>query len=115
MSLPPVSEELTMFRKTVRDFVDKEMAPYALEWDEAGIFPKEMFKRFGEMDLFGISFPKEFGGSGLDYWFSVAFLEELTRSNNAGVNMAMIVQSDIALPPILEFGNDEQKREFLVP
>ena len=115
MSWPPVSEELTMFRKTVRDFVEKEMAPHALEWDEAGIFPKEIFKRFGEMGFFGISYPEEFGGSGLDYWFSVAFLEELTRSKNAGVNMAMTVQSDIALPPILEFGSDEQKKEFLMP
>jgi len=115
MSSPPVSEELTMFRKTVRDFVEKEMAPHALEWDEAGIFPKEIFKRFGEMGFFGISYPEEFGGSGLDYWFSVAFLEELTRSKNAGVNMAMTVQSDIALPPILEFGSDELKKEFLMP
>src|SRR3954467_5650093 len=103
------------FRKSVRAWVEKELTPHALEWDKAGIFPKEVFKKAGELGFLGINHDPKYGGSGLDYWYVNGFCEELARSHNAGVNMALRVQSQMATPIINELGTDEQKREFLAP
>ena len=111
----PFTEEHEAFRKTVRAFVEKEMTPHGLEWDRAGIFPRELFKKCGELGFLGINHDPKYGGSGLDYWYVTAFVEELSRSYNAGVNMALLVQSQMATPIINEIGTDEQKREFLEP
>ncbi|SEM86561.1 MULTISPECIES: acyl-CoA dehydrogenase family protein [Stigmatella] len=111
----PFTAEHEAFRKTVRAWVEKELTPHALEWDRAGIFPKEIFKQAGELGFLGINHDPKYGGSGLDYWFVTAFCEELSRSQNAGVNMALLVQGQMATPIINEIGTDEQKREFLEP
>jgi citronellyl-CoA dehydrogenase len=103
------------FRKSVRQWVEKELAPHALEWDRAGIFPREVFKQAGELGFLGVSHDPRFGGSGLDYWYVTAFCEALVHSRNAGVNMALLVQSQMATPIINEIGTDEQKRVFLEP
>ncbi len=103
------------FRKSVRTWVEKELAPHALEWDRAGIFPREVFKQAGELGFLGINHDPKYGGSGLDYWYVTAFCEAIAHSHNAGVNMALLVQSQMATPIINEIGTDEQKREFLAP
>jgi citronellyl-CoA dehydrogenase len=113
--LNPFTEQHEAFRKTVRAFVEKELTPHALEWDRAGIFPRDVFKKCGELGFFGINHDPQYGGSGLDYWYVTAFGEELVRSHNAGLNMALLVQSQMATPIINEIGTDEQKREFLAP
>jgi citronellyl-CoA dehydrogenase len=111
----PYTEEHEAFRRTVRTWVEKELAPHALEWDRAGIFPREVFRKAGELGFLGINHDTAYGGSGLDYWYVTVFAEELARSYNAGVNMALLVQSQMATPIINEIGTDEQKREFLAP
>jgi alkylation response protein AidB-like acyl-CoA dehydrogenase len=111
----PFSEDHQAFRRTVREFCEKELRPHALEWDRAGEFPTSLFRRFGEMGFFGIRHDPAWGGSGLDYWYVVAYAEELVRSRNAGVGTAMMVQGEMATPIIGEIGSDEQKREFLAP
>jgi citronellyl-CoA dehydrogenase len=103
------------FRKSVRNWVEKELTPHALEWDRAGIFPREIFQKAGELGFLGINHDPRYGGSGLDYWYVTAFCEELVKSHNAGVNMALMVQSQMATPIINEIGTDEQKRLFLEP
>jgi citronellyl-CoA dehydrogenase len=103
------------FRKSVRQWVERELAPHALEWDRAGIFPREVFRQAGELGFFGMNHDPKYGGSGLDYWYVAAFCEEIVHSRNAGVNMAMLVQGQMATPIINEIGTDEQKREFLEP
>jgi len=115
VAFEPFSEEHQAFRRTVRDFCEKELAPHAREWDEKGEFPRELFRRFGEMGFFGIRHDAAWGGSGLDYWYVVAYAEELVRSRNAGVGTGMLVQGEMATPIIGEVGTDEQKREFLAP
>jgi len=115
VAFEPFSEDHQAFRRTVREFCEKELAPHAREWDEAGEFPKDLFRRFGELGLFGIRHDPAWGGSGLDYWYVVAYAEELVRSRNAGVGTAMLVQGEMATPIIGEIGTDEQKREFLAP
>ncbi|HUB08560.1 MAG TPA: acyl-CoA dehydrogenase family protein [Myxococcales bacterium] len=111
----PFTEEHRQFRRTVRQFVEKEIAPHSREWDEAGLFPRELFRQMGEMGFFGIRHDPKYGGSGLDYWYVAAFAEELTYSRNAGVNMAMLVQAEMATPIIGAIGTDEQKQLFLAP
>lgn len=110
------TEEHEMIRKTVREFVNKEINPYVDEWEAEGIFPAhELFKKAGDLGLFGLSRPEKFGGSGLDYSYSVAAAEELGRCHCGGIPMAMGVQSDMCTPALSVFGSDELREEFLAP
>lgn len=113
--LSPFREEHEHFRKTVRQFATKELAPFADEWEKAELFPNEVFKRAGELGLFAAHYPEEHGGAGGDYWFSVAKAEELPRANSAGVGMGLLVQGDMATPVISDIGTKEQIEEFLKP
>jgi citronellyl-CoA dehydrogenase len=112
---PYFTEEHHMFRETVRKFVQTEIAPFTEEWDEAGIFPKELFKKAADLGLFGIRIDPKWGGSGQDWWATAAYLEGFSYCNNGGVGMAMFVQSDITIPVLAELGTDEQREEFLRP
>ncbi|MBS2024985.1 MAG: acyl-CoA dehydrogenase family protein [Deltaproteobacteria bacterium] len=112
---PPFNQEHDLFRQNLRAFVERELAPHALEWDDAGIFPREVFKKMAELGALGVGYPEEVGGSGGDYWQVVVLAEELVRSRNAGVNMALLVQAQMATPIINEIGTDEQKKLFLAP
>ena len=111
----PFTEDHQAFRRTVREFCEKELRPHALEWDRAGEFPTSLFRRFGEMGFFGIRHDPAWGGSGLDYWYVVAYAEELVRSRNGGLGTGMLVQGEMATPIIGDLGTDEQKQEFLAP
>ena len=111
----PFREEHEQFRKTVRQFAEKELAPFAEEWEKSECFPNEVFKRAGELGILGAHYPEEVGGAGGDYWFSVAKSEELPRSGIAGVTMGLLVQSDMATPCIADLGTKEQIEEFLKP
>ncbi len=111
----PFTEEHQHFRKMVRDFTEKELAPHVEEWEESGCFPSSVFQRAGELGIHGAHYPEEHGGSGGDYWFSVVKAEEYPRCNCAGVTMGLLVQSDMATPVISELGTDEQIDEFLKP
>lgn len=74
-----------------------------------------MFKKAGDLGILGAHFPEEHGGSGGDYWFSVAKAEELPRCRSAGVTMGLLVQADMATPVISDLGTKEQIDEFLAP
>ena len=115
LNFPYFTEEHYMLRDTVKKFVQAEIAPHAEEWDEAGIFPKELFKKAADLGLFGIRVDPKWGGSGLDWWATAAYLEGFSYCNNGGVGMAIFVQSEITLPVLEELGNDEQREEFLKP
>src|SRR5712664_3897986 len=96
----PFNEEHEQFRKTVRAFAEKELAPHVEEWERDELFPNWVFKRAGELGILGAHYPEEHGGAGLDYWFSVAKAEELPHCRMAGVSMGLLVQSDMATPVI---------------
>lgn len=108
-------EEHEAFRKTVRTFAEKELAPHAEEWERDEMFPDWVFKRAGELGIHGAHYPEEHGGAGGDYWFSVAKAEEYWRIGSAGVTMGLLVQSDMATPCISDLGTPEQIKEFLIP
>lgn len=110
------NQEHEMFRQMVRRFVENEINPYVDQWEEERIFPAHaLFKKAGELGLLGITYPEEYGGSGLDYWYETVMLEEVGRANCAGVPMAIAVQTDMATPTLAAHGTHEQKEKFLRP
>jgi citronellyl-CoA dehydrogenase len=109
------NEEHAAFREGLRKFVEKELRPHADEWEEAGMFPTELFRTFGKLGYLGLRFPEEYGGQGLDYWYTVILCEELVRCHSLGVGVGLLVQSEMATSVINQYGSPEQKREFLAP
>jgi citronellyl-CoA dehydrogenase len=115
LEYPYFTEEHEMIRQTVKRFCREEIAPNAEKWDHEGIFPRELFKKAGNLGLFGIRIGAEWGGLGLDWWASTAYLEAMAYSDSGSVNMGLMVQSDLTLPALDELGTSEQKEEFLRP
>jgi citronellyl-CoA dehydrogenase len=107
--------EHEIFRDTVRRFVEEELAPRAREFDEMGRIDKSLFKRMGDLDLLGLRYDPEWGGSGLDFSYTTVLFEEMTRADNAGVTMGISVHTDMATPSLHEFGSDELKARYLAP
>ncbi len=109
------SKEHEMVRKTVRDFVNKEINPNVDEWEKNGTPLHDLFKKMGELGFLGIRYPVEYGGEGLDYWFETVVLEELARTHCGGVPLAIAVQTNMATPAIADFGSDYLKEKYLKP
>jgi citronellyl-CoA dehydrogenase len=109
------TEDHEAFRRTVRQFVEKECAPHVEAWEEDELFPKWVFERAGALGILGAHYKEEHGGGGGDYWFSMAKAEELPRMGCAGVPMALLVQSDMATPVIADIGEKYHIDEFLAP
>ncbi len=107
-------ESHRMLRQTAARFVEKEIKPFVEEWEEAGEFPRQLYKRAGELGLLGVGYPEEWGGSGGDIFHEVVVTEELTRSGSGGIAAGLMSHS-IALPPILALGTPEQKERFIKP
>jgi citronellyl-CoA dehydrogenase len=103
-------------KRSLKRFIDAEINPNVEEWEAAEIFPAhEVFRKMGALGYLGLTKPVEFGGSGLDYSYSVAMAETLGRIDCGGVPMAIGVQTDMATPALARFGSDELRREFLAP
>jgi alkylation response protein AidB-like acyl-CoA dehydrogenase len=109
------TEEHEMFRKSVRDFVEKEILPHADLWEEQEDFPNELFKKMGDLGFLGIRYPEKYGGSELDVFYTVILCEELARGRAGGVALAIMVQTDMATPPLAIIGTHEQQEKYLAP
>ena len=110
------TDEHNAIRETTARFVEKEINPYAEQWEEDGIFPAhELFKKLGDLGLLGINKPAEFGGMGLDYSYQMVFTEEMGAGTSAGAGMGIGVQVDMATPALANNGSDELRKEFLAP
>lgn len=108
--------EQEAFRRTVRRFVETEINPHVEAWEEARLWPAhDLLKKMGNLGLLGLSYPEEYGGGGVDYWYNVVMLEEVGRADCAAVPMGIAVHTDMATPALAEFGSDDLKRRFLVP
>lgn len=114
-SYPQFTAEHELLRKTVRDWARNDLHPHAEEWEAARLFPNEVFRQAGDLGLLGIRVPEEWGGQGLDWWFTTCYAEELVHCGMAGLTMGLLVQSDMATPVIGEIGNDYHKRNFWMP
>ena len=103
-----------MVRKSVRDFIRKEVRPYIEDWEEAGEFPREIYKKAADVGILGMGYPEAYGGTPGDVFFQIAVSEELMRSTSGGF-CAGLGSLNIAIPPILNLGTEEQKNRFIPP
>ncbi|MBL6974864.1 MAG: acyl-CoA dehydrogenase family protein [Deltaproteobacteria bacterium] len=107
-------EDHEAVRQTVRKYVERDIKPFVHEWEEAGTFPRELYAKSAEAGLSGIYYPEEYGGTGGDIFMKIVCLEELVRCGSGGIT-ASLGTLDLALPPILALGTEEQKQKFVVP
>ena len=110
------TQEHEALRKTVRDFVEKEINPHCDEWEKAGHYPiHEIFKKLGDLGLLGIQKPEAYGGMGLDYSYNLVAAEEFGTALCGGVPLSIGVQTDMCTPALARFGSEELKEQFLRP
>lgn len=109
----PFSEEHRIFRRAVRRFVDEELNPHVDEWEAAGIFPKDVYRRMGELGFLGIRFDEKYGGAGADIWSTVVFCEEMGRCRSRGLTMSVLVHTDMSSPYLYKYGSEALKQKYL--
>jgi acyl-CoA dehydrogenase len=115
-TLPPFGEEHEELRRTVARFVAAEVAPHVDEWERAEEFPRDLYRRCAQLGFLGLKFPERLGGQGGDHLHDAVWVEELARSGGSGgVAAGLNAHASIALPPIFNFGTEEQHQRWLVP
>jgi alkylation response protein AidB-like acyl-CoA dehydrogenase len=107
-----MTENNKMVQEMARDFAEKHIRPYLMEWDEAQIFPIDTFKHMGELGLMGILVPEEYGGSGFGYQEYVTAIVEIAKVCGS-IGLSLAAHNSLCTGHILAFGNDEQKRKWL--
>src|ERR1700728_957878 len=111
---PYYTDSHEAFRASLRRFVEREIGPFVDEWDEAGGFPRELYRKAAAVGLLGLGFPEEFGGTPGDAFLSIIAAQELARAGSGGV-AASLMSHTIGAPPIARLGSDEMKRRVLPP
>ena len=106
------SETQTMIAQSIRDFAEKNIRPYIMEWDEAQIFPTPLFKKLGAMGFMGILVPEELGGSGLGYHEYITIIEEISKVDPS-IGLSVAAHNSLCTNHILAFGNEEQKKKWI--
>jgi butyryl-CoA dehydrogenase len=109
-----LTDEQRQVRDLCREFAEQELRPNARRWDAEHVFPREAVKKLGEMGLMGVAVPPEWGGAGMDNVSYALAMEEISRGC-AGTGVIMSVNNSLYCDPILKYGTDEQKTEFLAP
>jgi butyryl-CoA dehydrogenase len=105
------TEEQKMFQTMVRDFCAKEIEPHAAEWDETEKFPHDVVKKMAAAGLYGVQFPKEYGGGGDEVTFTIAN-EEISRAS-AGLGVIYLAGLGLAMYPIILYGSEQQKSHYI--
>ena len=109
------TEEHEAFRQSFKDFLQKEVVPHIDKWEKDGTVERFIWKKFGEMGYFGLNQPEEYGGLGLDLFYTVIFLEELQKINSGGFAANMWAHAYLAMTHLNKEGDDRIKREYLTP
>ncbi|MGW5261487.1 acyl-CoA dehydrogenase family protein [Microbispora sp. NPDC004025] len=105
-------EEHDLFRETVREFMAREVVPHHAQWEKDGIVPREVWKKAGELGMFGFAVPEEYGGSGItDFRYNVVIVEEIIRVGASGLGFGL--HNDIMAPYLVDLTDDEQKQRWL--
>ena len=108
------TEQHEALRAKVREFAETEVKPIAFMLDQQNEFPTEAIKKFGEMEMMGLPYPKEYGGAGLDTLSYAIAVEELSRVDG-GTGVILSAHVSLGSYPIYAFGTEEQKQKYLVP
>ncbi|MFC0778934.1 acyl-CoA dehydrogenase family protein [Flavobacterium sp. HJSW_4] len=106
------NETQLMIAQSIKDFAEKNIRPYIMEWDEAQIFPLPLFKQLGEMGFMGVLVPEEYGGSGLGYHEYITVIEEISKVDPS-IGLSVAAHNSLCTNHILTFGNEEQKKKWL--
>lgn len=109
------SEEHHLFRQSLKDFLQKEVAPHIEKWEETGKIERFIWEKFGEMGFFGIAYPEEYGGMNLDFFYTVILLEELQKIKSGGFAAAIWAHAYLAMTHLNAEGDDRIKKEYLAP
>ena len=109
-----LSDEQKLLQRTVREFAESEVKPLARELDETGRFPRETFRKAAELGLTAVALPESAGGAGFDHISYSIVMEEISRVC-ASTGTILSVQNSLFCDPLHRFGNEEQKKKFLVP
>ena len=107
-----LTETQKQVKQLARDFAEKEIAPFVRKYDEKGEFPFEIMKKLGEIGFLGITFPEEYGGSGLKYLDYVVIIEEISRVDPS-IGLSVAAHNGLCTNHIYCFGDENQKRKYL--
>lgn len=107
------TEEHEMFRESLRAFLEKEVAPNIEKWEEQRRTPRDIWEKMGDMGFLGLSYPEQYGGANLDFFYDVVFNEELCRMNSGGFAITQQVVQYMSCPNILKFGSEALKQKYL--
>jgi acyl-CoA dehydrogenase len=114
--LPPFADEHEQLRETIGRWVSTEIAPHVDEWEAAREFPRELYRRAGELGFLGLKYHVELGGQGGDYIHDAVWAEELAAAGaSGGVGAGLGAHTGIATPPVFRFGTPDQHERFLRP
>ena len=106
------NETQFMIAQSIKDFAEQNIRPYIMEWDEAQIFPKELFKKLGAMGFMGVLVPEELGGSGLGYHEYITIIEEISKVDPS-IGLSIAAHNSLCTNHILTFGTEEQKKRWI--
>ncbi len=109
---PGFTEDHERYRETVRRFVAREVIPFVNAWDEAGEFPRELYRKAAAAGILGVGFPEEYGGTPADYFFRIVNAEEFALAGTGGLS-ASLFSHTIGAPPIAAVGSPELKQRVL--
>lgn len=115
MSSTDFTEEHDFFRKSFRDFLQKEVVPHIEKWEKTGSIDRFIWEKFGEMGYFGLVYPEQYGGMDLDIFYTIIFLEELQKVNSGGFAAAMWAHAYLAMTHLEKEGSHAQKEMYLTP
>ena len=109
------TEEHQVFRESFKNFLQKEVVPHIEKWEKNGNIDRFIWKKFGDMGYFGLSYPEEYGGLNLDIFYMVIFLEELQKINSGGFAAAIWAHVYLAMTHLNKEGDDRIKNKYLNP
>ncbi|MFN8300550.1 MAG: acyl-CoA dehydrogenase family protein [Chitinophagales bacterium] len=109
------TEEHEIFRQGLKEFLQREVAPFIDKWEEEQRIPKELWKKFGEMGYLGLNYSTQYGGEGADFWYSVIFCEEVAKVWSGGFAVTPLVIQYMSTPYIYKHGSERLKEKYLVP
>lgn len=107
--------EHELFRESLRRFIEKEVVPYIDQWEAQQQVPKSVWKKFGDQGFLGLHYPEQYGGAGLDFFYSVIFCEEISRVFSGGFGVIPSVTQYMSSTYIYKYGSEALKEKYLIP